>query len=357
MRRELGSIMQKKGTKNVWIVRVSTGTDKNGKQKRKSKTVRGTKKDAAKALNKMLAELGLAGEGVTFREFCETRYIPWHMNTYPRKDSSAKWLRDINHCIDIWGDTRLDRMKRDVMEIWASDDGTKSWEISKMKAAMKKAVQWEYIDRDPLANVKPQRNAPSKGRFSLDDVTKILDAVRDSDIEAGVLLMLMGGMRMAEALAMDWERIDFKTGHVKIDRTFHWENGHGWFEDTKNASSRRIITLDSNTLARLKEIRTVGNVVRLGAVMTSWKTGERLSPNTFQHKWRDMVKPVLGDRHLPPKNLRHTHASLCLDNGVSIEAIARRLGHSSTKLTESTYAESPEIESGCAEAMQALFGA
>lgn len=68
MRRELGSITPHKGQKNVWLVRVTLA---NGK--RKSKVVRGNKKQAAEELNKLLALAGHTQGDITFQDFCRLK--------------------------------------------------------------------------------------------------------------------------------------------------------------------------------------------------------------------------------------------------------------------------------------------
>ena len=347
MRRELGSITPHKGQKNVWLVRVTLA---NGK--RQNKVVRGSKKQAAQELNKMLAMAGYNNADITFKDFCEVKYIPWHDSVYNRPDSMKKWHYDMDILIKEWGDRKLSAMRRDVMETWAVN--ARGHLINKMRAALNKAYQWEYIDRNSLQGVGDKKTQPKKKHFTLDNAKLILETVKGTDIEAVVLLMLMGGLRRGEALGLDWERIDFETGKVIIDRTYHYDEGKGWFEDTKNPTSRRIITLDEHTLKRLNKICLQGDVHRTGAICTG-VGGRRMPPNTIGDKWLRLMKPVLYEDYLPMKNLRHTHASLALEGGASMEAIAKRLGHASTRLTESTYAESEKIEANCAAVISNIF--
>ncbi len=350
-RRSLGSISKK--ASGAWLVRV-TVPSADGTQKRRSKTVRGSKRDAEKVLQALLAEQGSADASMTFRQFVELHYQPWHDKAYPRRDARKHFGREMGYLLAEFGDRKLDRLTPSVMEAWGAT--APEYKVNALKAALNKAVDWEMLPRNPLRNVKPHRARPKKARFSAEDAALIVEAVRGSDIEAAVLLMLMGGFRREEALAMDWSRIDFRSGVAVIDRTWHYGEGEGWFEDTKNPTSRRVVTLDRRTLARLDEIRRAGGVVRVGAVCET-RPGHRMPPSTCADKWAAVAKPLLGKRYLPMKNLRHTHASLCLEGGVPMEAIAKRLGHASTKLTESTYAEAPAIQAQCADAMLRAFGA
>ena len=349
MRRSLGSITKRDN--GSWLVRVSA-KDADGNRVRKNATVRGSKRDAERKLNEMLAQLGYVEGGMLFSDFLDCHYIPWHDAEYDTPSSIGGFHRNMERLRGRFGGMQLESLTRPMMETWGST--AKEYEVNAMKAALNKAVDWEMIERNPLSSVKPHRKRAKREHFTVDESVQILKAFEGSDMEALVLLMLMCGMRREEALGMDWSRIDFSTGLAVIDRTFHRKEGRNFFGKTKNESSTRVVTIDRTTLGRLDEIRHAGGVVRVGAIAET-RPGVRMPPTTAYEKWTAVVKPLLGDRYLPMKNLRHTHASICLDNGVSMEAIAKRLGHSSTKLTESTYADSTTIQSQCADAMEAAF--
>lgn len=350
MRRSLGSITKR--SNGTWLVRVTLPT-LDGKQKRTSKTVRGSKREAEKVLQSMLAQAGhVTTDDMTFADYIELQYKPWHDAQYPRRDSARRFAKKMEYLVADFGARKLSQLTPQLLETWAAT--APEYNVNGMKAALTKAVQWRLIDRNPLEAVKPHRARPKKQRFTAEEAARIVEAFKDVDIEPVVLLMLMCGMRREEALAMDWSRIDFKTGLARIDRTWHYGDGEGWFEKTKNATSTRMVTIDPATLARLDEIRRRGDVVRMGAICEI-RLGCRMAPSTCAKRWGEIARPLLGSRYLPMKSLRHTHASLCLEAGVPMEAIARRLGHASTKLTESTYAEAPQIEAGCADAMARTF--
>ncbi len=351
MRRSLGSVTKKPS--GAWLVRV-TLPSLDGTQRRVSKTVRGSKREAEKVLADMLAQSGqLAAEDLTLAQFAG-QYREWHDREYPRRDAMAHFHRELDRAVADFPGYKLSQLTPQLMETWGAS--APEYKVNVLKAAFNKAVDWRLMERNPLAAVKPHRARPKKQRFSAADAALIVEAFRGAVIEPVVLLMLMCGMRREEALAMDWARIDFRTGLARIDRSWHYESGEGWFEATKNASSVRMVTIDPATLARLDEIRRAGGVVRVGAV-AEIRPGVRIPPSTCADHWAAVAKPLLGKRYLPMKSLRHTHASLCLEAGVPMEAIAKRLGHASTRLTESTYAEAPQIEAGCAEAMTRTFTA
>lgn len=338
MRSELGSIT-KRG-KGTWQIRITVGTDpETGKQRRKTKTVHGTKKDAREAMNAMLAlYTGAPYADMTLRAFVQDMYLPWHDQEYPRKDATNKLHYAFGQILDDIGDMRVGDMNRAWAERWTQDNSL--WKVNKMRAAMRKAYEWEVVQRNPFDGVRKPAPEPDKRRLSAAQLAAVLDEVRDTAIEPGVILQASCGLREAEALALDWTAIDFERGKVRIDSTWHYDRGRGWFEPPKNRTSRGTVTIPADALARLKEIRTGGGVIRKGPIMLAPRNGGRMSPSTYSSIWRRLMRPLLGEDYVPVENLRHTHASLLLDAGASMEQIRDRLRHSSIKIAERYYAKS-----------------
>lgn len=330
MRSELGSIRQRK--KGVWEVRISLGYDANGRYRTKSRTVRGTKRDARIALNSMLAEYGHGADGdITVQQFVTDVYLPWHDKTYPRKDSSSKLRYVLGLVCAELPPKPLNSLSKAFLASWAVD--APSWKVDKLRAVLNKAVEWEYIERSPLAGVRVQRPEPERKRLTAEQLQDVLDAVRGTMLEAPVIVQASCGLRKSEALALDWTDIDFERGKLEVRRTWHYEKGGGWFEDTKNASSRGWVTVPPSALARLRELRAAAS--SLGPIAVC--NGGRMKPNTYSSAWRRMMRPVLGEAYVPVENLRHTHGSILFDAGVSVDFISKRLRHASTRITERHY--------------------
>lgn len=334
MRSELGEITSL--GKNRWLVRVSAGYDKaTGKRIRKSKTVRGTKKDARKAMNALLSQYGAPGSSVTLSDFVDNVYMPWHRKVYTRRDSTQKLEYTLSRVIEALGDYELSELTRPVLVRWCQT--APDWQSDKLRAVLNKAVEWEYVDRNHMPRREKSGTSPDKKRITAEQLADVLDAVRDTSIEPGVLLQACCGLRMAEALAVDWADIDFERGTVHVKKTWHYVKGDGWMEDTKNANSKGHVAIPASVLKRLKEIRTQGGVIRKGALMPTANGTSRMIPNTYRKVWKRVAQPVLGEDYIPPKNLRHTHGSILFDEGVSVDFISKRLRHSSTRITERHY--------------------
>ena len=348
-RSELGSITAR--GKGTWLVRVTAGRDPStGKQVRKAKTVHGTKKKAREVLNDMLAQIGkMPGRDMTLGAYIDGMYAPWHDKRYTRRDSSRKFHECMGKLVEELGYLKLGELTRYRMETWAAD--APAWKVVKLHAALEKAVQWELIERNPLKGLDRASDKKDERRLSVEQVADVLDAVRDSIIEPGVILQVYCGLRNEEVLALDWADIDFAKARVPIVKSYHYHKGEGWFEDPKNKTSCGVVSIPSAALDRLRQIRCKGDVIRTGPLMVSTVTLKRLSPNSYGYYWRKIAQPLLGEDYIPVKNLRHTHGSILFDAGMSAEFIKERLRHASTRISERYYIKPGSIaDETCAEA-------
>ena len=67
--------------------------------------------------------------------------------------------------------------------------------------------------------------------------------------------------------------------------------------------------------------------------------GSILSPQTLYHSYKDLLKKS-GLPNLRFHDLRHSYAVLCIDLNVPIKVLSQAMGHSSTSVTDSVYADS-----------------
>lgn len=332
MRSELGSIREK--SKGVWEVRISLGYDKNGKYRQKSRTVRGSRKDARNALNALLAQYAQGADGdITIQDFINIAYLPWHDKEYPRKDSTAKLHYVLGRVCDDLPVVALNSLSKAFLVQWAQNHP--GWMTDKLRAVLNKAVEWEYIDKSPMHGIKREACEPDRRRLTVDELRDVLAAVRGTAIEAAVIVQASCGLRKGEALALDWDDIDFNAGRLEVKRTWHYDKGSGWFEETKNANSKGWVSIPGSALERLREIRCADGIIRVGPIATC--NGSRMIPNTYSSAWRRLMRPVLGEAYVPVENLRHTHGSMLFDAGVSVDFISKRLRHASTRITERHY--------------------
>ena len=194
---------------------------------------------------------------------------------------------------------------------------------------------------DGLIAADPSRRTTIKGKAAAEKKLKYLSVAQLSgllsvlELEPGVpswdwfiLLVAKTGVRFAEGLA--YTPSDLDGNQLKISRTWDYKNPDGGFADTKNVSSRRVVSIDAEFAAQLA---TLGAGAAPGAPLF-------VNGRVFNSNINDRLTELCKLASVPAisiHGLRHTHASALLHAGVSIASISKRLGHSNINTTQSTY--------------------
>lgn len=93
-----------------------------------------------------------------------------------------------------------------------------------------------------------------------------------------------------------------------------------------------------------------------GLVFTS-PFGEPISPTNFTRRYfRPLLKKCKINEDFTFHGLRHTHATLLLQQGVNPKIVQERLGHSSIKVTMDTYSHVlSDVQRQAVDALQGIF--
>lgn len=167
-----------------------------------------------------------------------------------------------------------------------------------------------------------------------------------------VALLAATGMRWGEVTALYPDDFDYESAPVIVRVSKAWKRGvSGWYiGEPKTAAGVRDITLPpqiSELLLPLVEATPHELLVFRNS------EGGHLRGDWFRPIWKKAVKAA-GIRRMPRlHDLRHTHASWLISQGVPLTVIQRRLGHSSIKQTSDIYGHlAPEAGAIAAAAVQ-----
>ncbi|MDI9600126.1 MAG: site-specific integrase, partial [Acidobacteriota bacterium] len=345
MRREVGSITQI--APGVFRISVSVGySTVTGRRRRPSQIVRGTEREAEIALARLLLSAGKLPENeVSLRQFLEEMYLP-HVEKR-RRAKTVDGYRSLisHHIVPELGNSALTDLTPYQLSRWldglskvGSDPVEPLSEQSRLHvyrclfAALRKAMQWGLIADNPLQAVEP----PKPGRHQPKDVLTVeesaayLRAFAGHPLEPLIALALGCGLRRSELAGLLWSSLDFEAGTVTVTRGLHDHKGTVIEEKPKSATSRRTIAVPAWALEILRPLRGIGPLVTLD--------GGPMRPGRISAEYVRQVHAA-GLRYVPLKNLRHTHACLMLDAGVDLYTVSRRLGHSTTAVTELHYVD------------------
>ena len=232
--------------------------------------------------------------------------------------------------------------------------------------ALEQAVDWGIIARNPCDGVKP----PRVERREMEPLTAAQAHVLfESSVGADPLhplwvVLCSSGLRIGEALGLRWSDVDLAAQTARIVQTTQRINGGKVvFGTPKSNSSRRLIALTSLAVESLRKHRIRQNEWRL-QLGPAWQdhdlvfpceTGGPWEPSRVLYRFHKALKTAgLPKRRL--QDLRHTAATLMLEEGVPMKVIQETLGHSSYTLTANVYSHvSESMQRQASAALDAVF--
>ena len=222
------------------------------------------------------------------------------------------------------------------------------------------AVRHRYIDHNPLREAERPRDQgkenetqkkiiiliPDQINALLDNVTiqsttpkpisrKKLKMHNNTKQKYTMLFMLaiFSGARQGELLGLKWGDEDWENSQIHIKRTYN----NGQFFATKTKASNRRIDLGPNVMTELKKWKLACPKSDLNLVFPNGAG----NPIDHHNMVRRCFLPTLEAAELPRirfHDLRHTYASLLIEQGENIKYIQTQLGHSNPTVTWNVYA-------------------
>ncbi len=153
------------------------------------------------------------------------------------------------------------------------------------------------------------------------------------------LLLARTGLRLGEAFGLQWPDIDFQAREIRVARAF----SEGRL-DTPKSGHGRTVDMSQQLAARLHRLlveRKAETLRRGWSEMPPWvfctRTATPLNKGNVRRVFVRVLTRAKLPLHFSPHSLRHTFASLLLQQGESPVYVQRQLGHASIKLTVDTY--------------------
>lgn len=214
-----------------------------------------------------------------------------------------------------------------------------------IRASVLDALDERLIERDFTRRVqiggKPKAKKIKK--FLEEDEAKLFISdlsvnTKELNWDHFLLLLINTGLRYAEGLALTPNDFNFENRTVDVNKSYDYKskNKTSRFQPTKNVSSNRVISLDLKTAWILRPIIEKLNPTQ--PIWPYWHGGGHVI--IYNSTINDIIAhhcKNVGVEKITVHGLRHTHASLLIAKKVSIQAVAKRLGHANTITTQSTY--------------------
>lgn len=229
------------------------------------------------------------------------------------------------------------------------DGRTVSYVHTIVHRAMKDAVRWGRLPRNPADAADPPRGGPKADDAHAWDAATLREFLATSAVDGDRLhplwvLLATTGMRRGEAVGLRWSDVDLDAGRIRVVQTIIQVRSKVTIGEPKTARGRRPIALDAGTVAVLREHRKrmlqqrmlVGPDFEDRGLVFHQPDGACLKPDAVSAAFVRRVKKA-GVPPLTLKGLRHTWATLALERGIHPRVVRERLGHSTIAITLGIY--------------------
>jgi integrase len=286
------------------------------------------------------------------------------------------------HIIPLFGDVGIDEVKLEDIErlIAAMRDlkrkdgspkiarGTIDRTMREVRAFFNHAIEHGVIAACPVPRPKKLnpifKAAPSRREeidpLEEDEVTVFLDTIRNDSFSKKhlplFLTLIYAGLRIGEALALEWSDIDWRKRELVVRYT--WDRDHKKLRPPKSGKVRRVPichdlydSLQAHRRAKVEEWMARKAAVRQVLIRKNlWndiehtprpvfcsEDGGRLDADNILRRHFKRCLRKAGIRERAQHDLRHTFASLHLGNGTPIAFVSDWMGHSTIELTVKRY--------------------
>lgn len=216
-----------------------------------------------------------------------------------------------------------------------------------LHSSLEKAVKYSLLIFNPAHGATLPRYS-HKEMTVLDSyqVTQFLVAAQNSPNYAFFHLAITTGMRMGELYGLKWSDIQWNAGVVHVQRQKQYVPGEGCsFVEPKTSAGRRTIKLGEGSLDVLRRHKIIQGMQKENAGHR-WRNLDLVFCNSVggpgdASNIRLEFNKLLVAAGLPPMrfhDLRHTAASLLLNNKVPVIIMSNMLGHSKPSVTLDVYA-------------------
>ena len=203
-----------------------------------------------------------------------------------------------------------------------------------ISSAMDMAVRHKLILSNPTEGCElPKVEHREMKTLPAEQLGAFLREAKESGVYELYYLDLATGLRRGELLGLKWEDVDLQNGIIHVRRQVARVDGEVKELPLKTKNSYRNISISSDAVAMLTEMEAN----RSSDYVFPSSTGGPISPDSVNN----MLHRVLKRAGLPSirfHDLRHTFATLALQNGVDIKTVSGMLGHFSAGFTLDTYA-------------------
>lgn len=348
----------------MWIEKQNNGKFKyveqyedylTGKQKRVSvtldKNTASTRKTALEILMMMIEErqTGHREEsnltlGELINKYLEFQQLTLKKSSY---NSTYYMCNSILHIFDK--DIKVSRITANFLKETLVRSDKPNGYLNNVRNRINAIFRWGY-ENDYIADIsflgkfKPFKNNTRREKLEdkylePDELQKLLSGFKSKKWELLTRFLSLSGVRIGEAIALNAQDIDFAEHVIHIDKTI--------FPALKSIDAPKTLSSNRDVYMQPELEKTCRDILlftKQESVLKGYRTklficnthGDYVSYVVYNNVLKRTADRILGF-DVTPHVLRHTHASLLLANGMTLDAISRRLGHDDSIITKQIY--------------------
>ena len=222
--------------------------------------------------------------------------------------------------------------------------------VNKIMILLKKifdtGVRKSLIDKNPVENLrKLPISKPTINFWGIEEFNEFRKLIKSDEISYDLFFTIafFTGMRMGEILALNWGDINLITNTIHITKTAYFVNGINHINNTKTRAGTRHITINNKLARRLADWKEEQeNLLKefttdTGSLQVIQSTPIPMTKNMIDKKFKQILTRNNNLKKIRIHDLRHSHASLLINQGEDYLVVKERLGHASITTTIDTY--------------------
>jgi len=205
-----------------------------------------------------------------------------------------------------------------ILKTYATAKHHAALQLRHLKAFFNKAIQANYLEKNPLRLMKLRLPENNPTFISIDELQMIIKKEKDEGFKLIYEFAFLTGMRISEIVNLEWSDINFMTREMKVQNKE---------EFTTKSKRERMIPMNEKVYSILSKLKMNSRYVFV-------MNGRKIEKIYLSKRFKERVRDAKLNERIHFHTLRHSFASYLVQKGVNLYFIQKLLGHSQISTTQ-----------------------